>query len=411
MRTLFLTLLAASALVVVWASVDAAQNASPSTAPIDARFINGANRFGVNLFGQLRQKDAAKNVFFSPLSVFVALNMTYNGAAGTTQREMAEALNLGAMTPKDAAAASSALLARLKSADPKVELLIANSLWGRQGVKFKEDFLALNGQYFGAELTSLDFANPQAKTTINNWVSKNTKEKIPSIIDSITSQHVLFLINAVYFKGQWRTQFDKNKTQPAPFHLTGSSEKQVPMMARRDSFSYFRGDKFQVVELPYGEGGTNATLVLPDAGTSLGDLLKDFTSEKWNDWTKTLRPTQGEVRIPRFKLEFTATLNDQLKALGMPSAFDSNRADFSGMRSERDVYISEVRHKAIAEVNEEGTVAAAATSVGVSATSVQVNPQQPFSFIADRPFLMAIRDRQTGAILFMGAVMEPLELK
>jgi serpin B len=388
--------------------------AAQVSAPALSKFVEGGNRFGLNLFGQIRQKESGKNVFFSPLSVFIALHMTYNGAAGETEREMARVLGLGTLTAADASSSSLALMNRLKSADPKAELLIANSLWARRGFQFNEGFVTLNKQFFLAELTSLDFSSPQAKTTINDWVSRNTKGKIPSIIDQINQQHVLFLINAVYFKGDWQTQFDKTRTTNAPFHLAGGSDKQVPLMARSGRFSYYRGDKFQAVELPYGAGGpggVSAILFLPDTGTTLDDFLKGLTFEKWSEWTKALRQTPGEVRIPRFKADFSATLNDPLKALGMTSAFDSSRADFSGMRSARDVFVSEVRHKAVVEVNEEGTVAAAATSVGVSVTSVQINPVQPFTFIADRPFLMAIRDGQAGAILFLGAVMEPMELK
>jgi serpin B len=376
-----------------------------------ARFVEGGNRFGLNLFSQIRQKEGSKNVFFSPLSVFIALEMTHNGAAGETAAEMARTLNTGSLSAADTASSSLDLLKRLKSVDSKVELLIANSLWARRGFQFNEGFLTLNRQFYLAEVTPLDFSSPQAKATINDWVSKNTKGLIPSIVDQINSQHVLFLINAVYFKGQWQTPFDKQQTKAAPFHLAAGADKQIAFMARTGRFPYYRGDRFQAVELPYGEGGAYATLFLPDAGTSMDDFLKGLNFEKWSEWTRSFRPTPGEVRIPRFKLEFAATLNDQLKALGMPSAFDSNRADFRGMRTERDVYISEVRHKAVVEVNEEGTTAAAATSVGVAVTSVQVDPPKPFTFIADRPFLMTIRDRQTGAILFMGAVMEPMDLK
>src|SRR5262245_49983406 len=202
---------------------------SAQTTSSTQQYVAGANRFGLNLFGQLRQIEPAKNIFYSPLSVYLALSMTYNGAGGDTQREMARTLGLEGLTPKAAASESASLLSRLKSLDPKVELLIANSLWGRKGVVFKDEFLALNRQFFGAELTSLDFSSPQTKTTINNWVSRNTKGHIPSIIDQVNSQHVLFLVNAVYFKGQWQTQFDKARTKSEAFHMDGK-EKQLAFM-------------------------------------------------------------------------------------------------------------------------------------------------------------------------------------
>jgi serpin B len=220
-------------------------------------------------------------------------------------------------------------------------------------------------------------------------VSRNTNGKIPAIINRIDPQKVLFLINAIYFKGQWQKKFDKALTQPEPFYLPGGAQKQVPLMSQSGEYSYYRGDAFQAVALPYGQGGTGLVLFLPDKESSLTEFLKGFSYEKWEQWTQGFRRTPGDLKIPRFKLDYERTLNDPLKALGMEIAF-----------------ISEVKHKAIVEVNEEGTEAAASTSVGISVTSMRPQPER-FTFIADRPFLMAIRNQQTGAILFLGAVVEP----
>ena len=216
----------------------------------------------------------------------------------------------------------------------------------------------------------------------------------------------MFLINAVYFKGQWQKKFDKALTKEKPFHLPDGKQKPAPMMAQSGKYLYHRGDKFQAVSLPYGNGGVSAYLFLPDEGSSLDEFLKGFSHQKWEALINNFNSTPGDIELPRFKLDYEKTLNDPLKALGMGMAFSKADADFSGIRPERDLYISEVKHKAVIEVNEEGTEASAATSVGIAITSAQ-RPQQPFRFIADRPFLMAIRDSQTGAILFMGAVMEP----
>jgi serine protease inhibitor len=364
------------------------------------------NQFGFDLFKQLEQQDKGKNIFFSPLSVAFALAMTYNGAAGITKDEMQRVLKLTSMNQDQVNEESADLMKSLKRSDPQVELAIANSLWARKGVDFKEDFLARNRKYFGAEITSIDFADPQTKTTINNWVSKNTQGKIPTIIDQIDSQMVLYLINAIYFKGLWAKKFDKALTKNEPFYLSSGSPKQMPMMSQSGDYRYYRGDKFQAVSLPYGKGGTSLYLFLPDKGSSLDDLLNAFSHDTCENWLKGFRSTPGDVKIPRFKMDYEKPLNSMLMALGMETAFSINKADFSGMRDKRDVYISEVKHKAVVDVNEEGTEAAAATSVGIRTTSLKV-PQERFRFIADHPFLMIIRDEPTGTNLFMGTVVDP----
>ena len=373
---------------------------------METRLATADNEFGFNLFNQIQTKDTDKNLFISPLSVAFALAMTYNGAAGETQQAMARALKLNRMSLAEINQASAALTKTLVSSDPKVEMVIANSLWARQGVQFKADFLARNRQFFGAEITSLNFGSPQAKNTINNWVNGKTKGKIPAIIDRIDAQQVLFLINAIYFKGQWQKRFDKTLTSNEPFHLLSGAQKQVPMMSQSGSYRYYRGDKFQAVSLPYGNGGMSLYLFLPDQDSSLKNLLNGLNYQTWEQWMGRFRNTAGDVKIPRFKLDYEINLNEALKALGMEVAFAAGKADFSGMRAERDLFISEVKHKAIVELNEEGTTAAAATSVGIGVTSIQPEPQR-FTFVADRPFLMAIRNQQSGAILFIGAVVEP----
>jgi serpin B len=380
--------------------------ASASRTIMNSRLVAANNEFGFNLFNQLVREGANRNAFYSLLSVATALAMTYNGAAGETERAMARALKLDGMSLAEINQASAELLKSLKSSDPKIELNIANSLWARQGINFKEDFLSRNRQFFGAEVATLKFSDPQALARINGWVNANTKGKIPKIIDRINAQQVMFLINAVYFKGLWQQKFDKALTRNETFHLLGGRQKPVPMMSQSGSYRYLRGDRFQAVSLPYGKGGVSLYLFLPDKDSSLSDFLKSLNYQKWEHWTNSFRNTPGDVKIPRFKLDYERTLNDALKVLGMEVAFSAGRADFSGMSERRDLFISEVKHKAVVEVNEEGTEAAAATSVGISVTSVRPTPQR-FNFIADRPFLMVIRDQQSGAVLFMGAVVEP----
>ena len=332
--------------------------------------------------------------------------MTYNGAAGETQQAMAHALKLEGLNLAEINRANAALMKTLVGFDPKVELSVANSLWARQGITFKADFLARNRQFFGAEIASLNFNSPRAKATINNWVSRKTKGKIPSIIDQINPQQVLFLINAIYFKGQWQKRFDKALTRDEPFYLPSGKQQQTPMMSQSGSYQYFQGDKFQALCLPYGNGSTSLYLFLPEPNSSLPNFLNGFSHEAWEQWMTRFQATPGEIKIPRFKLDYEVNLNETLKALGMDVAFAEGTADFSGMRPQRDLFISEVRHKAVVALNEQGTTAAAVTSVGMGVTSVVI-PPQTFSFIANRPFLLAIRHQQSGAILFMGAVTEP----
>jgi serine protease inhibitor len=377
-----------------------------NSANMKSNLAAASNAFGFDLFQQLRRQEANKNVFFSPLSVTVALAMTYNGAAGETKNAMARALKIEGMNHAELNRASADLLKALKSSDPKIELAIANSLWARGGMRFNEDFLARNRQFYGAEISTLDFNSPQSAAAINRWVSASTKGKISQIIDKIDPQQVMFLINAVYFKGQWQKRFEKTLTKELPFHLPGGRQQPTPMMAQSGNYPYHRGDKFQAVSLPYGNGGVSLYLFLPDRESSLDEFLKGFSFQKWEEWVNNFKDTPGDVQLPRFKLDYEKTLNDSLKAVGMGVAFNQREADFSGIRPERDLYISEVKHKAVVEVNEEGTEASAATSVGIAVTSVQ-QPRERFTFVADRPFLMAIRDSQTGAILFMGAVMDP----
>jgi serpin B len=376
-----------------------------NSAKMNSTLVAASNAFGFDLFQQLRRQAADKNVFFSPLSVTVALAMTYNGAAGETKNAMARALKIEGMSQAELNRASAELLKTLKSSDPKIELDVANSLWARAGMRFNDDFLARNRQFYGAEISTLDFTNPQSVAAINRWVSGATKGKIGQIIDQIDPQQVMFLINAVYFKGQWQKRFEKTLTKEQPFHSPGGA-RTAPMMAQSGNYLYHRGDKFQAVRLPYGKGGVGLYLFLPDQGSSLDEFLKGLSYQKWEELINNFNDTPGDVKLPRFKLEYEKTLNDQLKDLGMRAAFSAREADFSGIRAEKDLYISEVKHKAVVEVNEEGTEAAAATSVGISVTSMR-EPRERFTFIADRPFLMAIRDSQTGAILFMGAVAEP----
>ena len=364
----------------------------------DVSSVASANtRFGFKLLHDLHGREPG-NIFISPLSISIALTMTFNGAVGETERAMAEVLEIDALDLSTINNSNRALRDSLENPDPKVQISIANSIWSRQGVDFNPEFLERNRVFFGAEVASLDFSSPQATATINEWVDTNTNGKIEKIVERIDPQTLLFLINAIYFKGNWQDEFDKSMTRPGTFHLANGSEKRVQMMRREGEYPYFRGDNFEATSLPYGDGRMSMYIFLPNRNSNLNKFLRDLNAETWEGWLSQLQDRRQTMMLPRFKLEYEVRLNDTLEALGMGIAFGGG-ADFSGMGP--SLFISEVRHKTFVEVNEEGTEAAAVTSVtGVKSV--------PAIFRVDRPFFFAIYDAETETILFMGTVTEPM---
>lgn len=374
---------------------------------VNNRLTAANTKFSFKLYDQILKQRPNTNTFISPASVMLALAMTYNGADGTTRDGMAHALELEGMSLDDVNRSFADLKSALASTDPKIKLNIANSLWARNGLALNPTFVERNKKSFAAEIASLNFSDPSATQTINSWVDKNTEGKIDKIVDRINPEDVLFLINAIYFKGQWQFEFKKDNTKPDMFTVAGGGQKQVSMMSQSRHFLYYKGQGFQSVALPYGNGGVSMYVFLPDEMRSLKDFERDLTPENWDGWMKSFRLAPGVLMLPRFKVEWESNLNDGLVALGMEEAFDPRRANFSQMtnpNSGNGLYISNVAHKALCEVNEEGTVAAAVTSVTMSITSA---PPPPFSMKVDRPFFFAIRDNQTGVILFMGSVSNP----
>ena len=378
--------------------------------PVDARVVSANTRFGFNLFNEVRKTEQDKNIFISPFSVSIALAMTLNGASGETEHAMTNALQLQGLDAGSINVGYARLCQALLAADPKVTLAIANSLWGRKGVPFKQDFLQRNTQFFGAKISTLDFSNSRASRTINRWVDANTNGKIKEIVsDDIDPTTVLFLINAIYFKGTWEEEFNPSMTRDDTFHLLNGDEKQVPMMSLEYWYPYYRGENFQAISLGYGDGRMRMYIFLPDPESDLNTFLENLNAESWENWMSQFQAENVTLVMPKFKLEYGKTLNNPLKALGMDTAFEPRLADFSRMAPlevlGENLYIDEVVHKTFVDVNEEGTEAAAVTSVGVVATSAQPPPRIPF--VVDRPFFFAIRDNETKTVLFMGVVVEP----
>jgi serine protease inhibitor len=376
------------------------------TLKTDAKIVESSNKFGFKLFSELLKNDRGENnIFISPSSVAIALAMTYNGASGSTQQAMAKTLELqGINLPEINSSYAATLKQLLDNSDPKVQLNIANSLWANQDVSFGPDFLQRIRFFYKAKVSNLNFKDAGAPSIINNWVKENTSGKINKIVETIEPNQVLFLINAIYFKGKWSNEFDKNQTAPYPFYITSGKQKQHPMMSQNGDYRYFESNQFQAVSLPYGKDGKFSFYIfLPKQNSNLNAFYQNLSIKNWEKWMAQFSKQKGFIRLPRFKTEYDITLNDALKTLGMEEAF-SNKANFSGMG--KNFAISEVKHKTFVEVNEEGTEAAAATSVGIVTTSLRQEPE-PFRMIVDRPFFCAIRDNQTGNVLFMGSIIDP----
>ncbi|BAY65711.1 serpin family proteinase inhibitor I4 [Calothrix brevissima NIES-22] len=375
------------------------------TATTDTKLVKANNKFGFKLFSEvLKNESSDKNIFLSPSSVAIALAMTYNGASGSTQEAMAKTLELQGMNLAEINSAYADLKQLLENPNSDVRLNIANSLWANKNAKFQSDFIQKNKDYYKAQVTNLDFQDASAPNIINNWVKDNTQGKINKIVDNIDPNQMLFLINAIYFKGKWSNEFDKSQTATLPFNLASGQQKNHPMMSQDGDYRYQENEQFQAVSLPYGKDGKFSLYIfLPKQNSSLKSFYQNLNAENWEQWMTQFRKREGSIRLPRFKTDYEVTLNDALKALGMGEAF-SDKANFSGIG--KNLTISQVKHKTFVEVNEEGTEAAASTSVSIVATSAVQKPE-PFKMIVDRPFFCAIRDNQTGSVLFMGSIMEP----
>lgn len=365
------------------------------------------NSFGFALFQEIAKKEANKNFFVSPTSIAMALTMALSGADANTQTEMEKVLGLSGIPERELKEAIKNIRTVLASPEKGVTIEVANSLWAKEGVEFKREFLGSNEDYFGAKVTTLDFTKEEAPDAINVWVSEATQEKIKQIVDKIPPEMVLYLVNAVYFKGTWQDPFDAKQTSDREFTPFDGKVKTVPMMHQAGEYEYQKTDKFAMARLPYGAGRLGLYLMLPNQGTPVADVVKQINAKNWEAWSTKFKKLEGKIGLPKFKLEYSTSLNDVLKTLGMAEAFEAGKANFKGMAAEPPLFISNVGHKTFVEVNEEGTEAAAVTDVGVAATAAPVAPKETFELIANRPFIYAIVDKQTGAFLFLGVMGDP----
>ena len=371
----------------------------------EQRLVESGNRFGFKLFKEVIREEKNKNVFISPLSVSMALGMAYNGASGTTKDAIQETLELSDLSLQEMNESYKSLIDSLTRLDSKVLFKIANSIWYRMELSFVKEFMDLNRIYFNAQVKGLDFKDPNAPKVINGWVDETTSGKIKEIVDTIDPLTVMFLINAIYFKGNWACEFERKLTEDDFFTLPDGSKKPCKMMIQNGTFKYFETEDFQAIDLPYGNGKFSMMIFLPRLGKNVDSLVAEFNQENWNQWISSFSKQQGILQLPKFTLEYELTLNDILKALGMSIAFDPSQADFARMyKGPERLYISKVKHKTFVEVNEEGTEAAAVTSVEMKCTSVFPSCLMR----VDRPFIFAIRENHSQTILFMGKIVEPI---
>ena len=371
------------------------------------KLLDANTAFAFDLMNQITQAKPDANVFISPYSVSSVLQMVENGAAGQTRAEMQKALRTAGLS-------TDSLNAEFKELDHQftgrqdVILNLANGLWYQQGFHLKPAFVADNQKYFQAGLAGVDFDSAQSAQIINDWADQQTKGKIKDVVQfPFPPQTRLILANAIYFKGRWVEPFKKRLTRPHPFHLGGDQTKQTPMMTQEGTFAYQDNPDFQAVKLPY-RGGLQMELFLPATNSSPRAFLSDVTGKpSWREQIEGgFNRREGSVTLPKFKMEYEVQLNHPLQALGMKSAFGPE-ADFSGIADEK-LFISQVKQKSYVDVNEQGTEAAAVTTTTMAALAMPMRPPNRFTLVLDRPFFFAISDVNTGSILFMGVVNDPV---
>ncbi len=388
-----------------------------SLSTAEQEVLAASNQFAFALFRELNdaRPDAVgapaeprqENIFISPLSASMALGMTMNGARGATFEAMRTTLGFGGLSQHQINASYRSLIDLLRGLDPRVQMLVGNSIWYHQAFPFEPAFLDTTRTYFDAEVAGLDFEDADGSASkVNRWVDQSTKGRIGRIVEPAEFHGaVMFLINAIYFKGDWTQQFDPRDTRDAPFHDASGElvRGTVRMMHRGGLLLHSRGDRWEAADLPYGAGAFSMTVILPDRGVPVDDLIRELDAQQWQQLTERFEEANVELNFPKFRLEYERGFTEALEALGMGIAFGSGGVpNFTGMSPRgRELVISDVVQKTFVDVNEQGTEAAAVTKVGIGITS------GPPVFNVDRPFIFAIREKLSGAILFLGKIELP----
>ncbi|GAA0770228.1 serpin family protein [Clostridium subterminale] len=380
-----------------------------SAKEVDKEVVEGNNKFAFNIFKEISKDENNKNVFISPLSISMALTMTYNGAKENTKTEMNKVLGYEGMTDDKINNSYKILHSYLENIDENIKLNISNSIWIREGQNINKEFININKDIFGAKVDNLDFSKSSSVDKINNWIEKSTSKMIKDMLKGpIDGNVIMYLINAIYFKGQWQEPFDTNNNIIGEFTNSKGDKIEIDFMrkiAADDKTFYGEKDDFKAIKMPYDSGKVSMYAVLPKEDSSIDNFINNLDMNKWNSIKKSIGKEKEAVNVsfPKFEMEYgTKELKGPLVALGMKDIF-SDRANLSGIRE--NIYVSSVLHQGKIEVNEKGSEAAAVTIVEVRETAMPII-NDPKEFIADRPFVFIIEDEESGIILFMGKLEE-----
>ncbi|MCD6117869.1 serpin family protein [bacterium] len=385
---------------------------SPTTRPftqMEKKIAESTADFSMKIFSGITSVPSDSNIFISPISISYALAMAANGAEGTTREEILNTLGFGNMAIDDVNKSFHSLMSLLVNTDPDVILTIANSIWYKKGFPVEQSFLKINKSYYSAEVNELDFSSPDAVKTINTWVYDNTNGKIEKILDSIDPASVMFLLNAIYFKGMWQYKFDENFTIEDVFTTSSGDTVHCKMMTITENLPCFETDTFEAVDIPYGSGNFAMAVLVPKSGNTAENIIKSMNKSSWDMWQQKFKVSKQTItlQMPKFETRYKIKLNDVLKNLGIKKAFSPSDADFSGICKSYDLYIDEILHKSFIKIDEKGTEAAAVTIIdykmGIS------NSTDNVKFIkVDRPFIFIIHEKTNGTILFEGKINNPV---
>ncbi|GAB3944472.1 serpin family protein [Spirosoma harenae] len=368
---------------------------------VSTQFADQTSQFAFDVTKKvIAEEGQAKNVFISPLSLHIALGMIMNGANGQTAQEIQKTLKLDAQTLTEANQTYQNLMENLPGVDSQVKLSLANSVWYRNGFTVENSFQDLLKQSFQAEISAQNFDDAATVGKINNWASEKTNGKIPKVIEQIQPDNVMFLMNALYFKGDWKSKFDPNLTVATPFKLASGTTKNVPMMWQNTELKRSFQPTYTAFELPYGSDKFAMTVLLPAETSTADALVNNLTGADWTQLQKSMTAGTINVGLPKFTLNYEIKLNNALTALGMPTAF-TDAADFTKINRNGGLTLSFVKQNTFVAVDEKGTEAAAVTTGGISVTSA------PAPVVCNRPFVFVIHEKTSGTILFVGKIADP----